>query len=128
MTGDRLVFKEHNVTNDLSCANITDQFSVSNSDAQLTYKVGLLSSPEVNILNNANIRKTGQDYWLSSPYGFGDYGAINNRVLANGNLATGVVYVLSGLRPAVSLKPNIEFISGDGSTANPYVVDVGVNP
>ena len=69
-TGGHLQFKEYNVTSDLSCTNITDKFSVSNSSAQLTYKVGLMSSPEMNIMNNSNALKTGQYYWLASPYYF----------------------------------------------------------
>ena len=54
MTNTYLQFKEYNVTSDLSCTNTTDRFSVSNSSATLTYKVGLMSSPEMNIMNNSN--------------------------------------------------------------------------
>ena len=49
-TNTWLCFKEYKVTNDLSCTNVTDMFSVSNEQAKLTYKVGLMSSPEMNIL------------------------------------------------------------------------------
>ena len=50
MTNAYLQFKEYSVTSDLSCTNTTDQFSISNNNAKLTYKVGLMSSPEVNII------------------------------------------------------------------------------
>ena len=62
-----LHFKEHNVTSDLSCTNTTDKFSVSNSSASLTYKVGLISVPEMNILNDVSVRKSGASFTLSSP-------------------------------------------------------------
>ena len=51
-TSSCLQFKEYNSTSDLSCTNTTDKFSVANTLAQLTYKVGLATSPEMNLLNN----------------------------------------------------------------------------
>ena len=120
-----LQFKEYNVTSDLSCTNTTDQFSISNNNAKLTYKVGLMSSPEMNILNNSNARKTGQYYWLASPYYFYSDGAYGRIVGSNGNMSYYSVYYASGVRPAVSLTPGIEYSDGDGSMANPYKVELG---
>ena len=120
-----LQFKEYNVTSDLSCTNTTDQFSISNNNAKLTYKVGLMSSPEMNILNNSNARKTGQYYWLASPfYFYRDY-AVGRRVYTNGDMAGNYVNYTNGVRPAVSLTPGIEYSDGDGSMANPYKVELG---
>ena len=120
-----LQFKEYNVTSDLSCTNTTDQFSISNNNAKLTYKVGLMSSPEMNILNNSNARKTGQYYWLASPY-FSDYsGAGGRSVYSNGSMSYNNVRNTGGVRPAVSLTPGIEYSDGDGSMANPYKVELG---
>ena len=62
-----LQFKNNESNGDLSCTNITDKFSISNNLAKLTYPVGLLTSPEAYLLNNNNILKTEQDYWLISP-------------------------------------------------------------
>ena len=121
---DFLTFKANNLTtSDLSCANITDQFSVSNDKAPLTYKIGLMTSPEMNILNNGNIRKTGQNYWLSSPNYYTHLSAIISKVNANGGLATNEVYYANGVRPAVSLIPGIKFSGGDGSKDNPYIIE-----
>ncbi|MBR1386576.1 MAG: hypothetical protein IJ568_07075 [Bacilli bacterium] len=37
-------------TTDLSCTNVTDKFSVNNNKAKLTYKIGLMSNSEMNLL------------------------------------------------------------------------------
>jgi hypothetical protein len=118
-----LKFKESNVGTGLSCTNVTDKFSVSNSSAELTYKVGLMSSPEMNLLNQSNARKTGQVYWLVSPLYFINYGAYGRYVTSDGSWGGYYVDFAYGARPAVSLIPGIEYTSGDGSMANPYVVD-----
>ena len=114
-----LEFKEYSVTSDLSCTNITDQFSISNNKAKLTYKVGLMSSSEMNILNNGNARKTQHYYWLGSPRGSG----MVRNVDPNGSI---YLYIIShdyGVRPAVSLTPGIEYSGGDGSMENPFIVE-----
>lgn len=120
-----LQFKEYNVTSDLSCTNTTDQFSISNNNAKLTYKVGLMSSPEMNILNNSNARKTGQYYWLASPGYFYSGSAGGRVVVTNGVMSCNRVSSARGVRPAVSLTPGIEYSDGDGSMANPYKVELG---
>ena len=89
----------------------------------MTYKVGLISIPEMNILNNGNIRKTGQNYWLFSPNYYTHLSAIISKVNANGGLATNEVYNANGVRPAVSLIPGIKFSGGDGSKDNPYIIE-----
>ena len=125
MTNAYLQFKEYNVTSDLSCTNTTDKFSVSNNNAKLTYKVGLMSSPEMNILNRNNARKTGQWYWLASPRCFDYYYALGRSVVPYGNVSDISLGYANGVRPAVSLKPGIEYSDGDGSMANPYKVELG---
>ncbi len=122
MTNAYLRFKESSVTSDLSCTNTTDQFSISNNNAKLTYKVGLMSIPEVNILNNRNARKTGIIYWLASPHSFGYDYAYGRDVDNIGDVANIYINYARGVRPAVSLSPGVEFVDGDGSKANPYVV------
>ena len=123
MTNAYLQFKEYIVISDLSCTNTTDQFSISNNSAKLTYKVGLMSVPDMNILNNINARKTGQWYWLASPSYFLNNDALGRLVNSSASMSNGVVYAKDGVRPAISLKPGITYSTGDGSMANPYVVD-----
>ena len=114
-----LKFKGNSVESDLSCTNVADKFSISNASAQLTYKVGLMSVQEMNLLNHNNARKTGQTYFLLSPnlYGGSFY---NFYALDSGGLTSDHIH--SGVRPAISLIPGTRYTSGDGSMANPYVV------
>ena len=121
-----LQFKNYSSNSDLSCTNVTDKFSTANTKAQLTYPVGLLTYPETYLLNNNNIRKTGQSYWLGSPYYFNNGNAYERYVLTSGSYSSRSVYNSHGVRPAVSLTPGTEYTSGDGSMANPYVVDMGL--
>ena len=46
----------------MKCNNITDQFSVSNSKAKLTYPIGLFTTAETELLGNNNLRKTAIIY------------------------------------------------------------------
>lgn len=124
-TKTSLQFKEYSVTSDLSCTKQTDQFSTSNESAKLKYPIGLATSPEMNILNNATVRKTGQWYWLASPYSSSNTFSSGIDVSYLGRFSNSTVDSDSvvGVRPAVSLISDIEYASGDGSTDNPYVVE-----
>ena len=123
-----LFFKNYTTNTDLSCSNKTDQFSISNSIAQLKYKVGLMSAPEMFLLNQSTIRKTGKYYWLISPYGLdgnrsnGRVVHTNGSVISSDRLTIASVSSTAGVRPAISLKPGTEYTTGDGSTTNPYVI------
>ena len=110
-------------SNDLSCPNVTDQFSTLNSKAKLKYKVGLMSYREMELLNNFDARKTGQWYWLGSPTFF-SYFAREWYVSTSGNIySNSVVVGTYGVRMAISLKPGTEYVAGDGSMASPYIVE-----
>ena len=122
-----LVFKNYSSNGDLNCTNTTDKFSVSNAKAKLTYPVGLLTSPEIYLLNNENLIKTGNNYWtISASYLFNNYingGFHNCYVKSSGSLDKSRVTSSFGLRPAISLKPGTVYTSGDGSKNNPYIVE-----
>ena len=118
-----LHFKNYSLNSDLSCTNTIDKFSLTNTKAQLTYPVGLLTSSEAYMLNNNNIRKTGQGWWLASPYNFNNYNADERYVDATGYNSYNNVSGSFGLRPVISLKPGTEYVSGTGSMADPYVVE-----
>jgi hypothetical protein len=122
-------FKEHDVS-DLSCTNETDKFSTLNNKAQLTYKVGLETIQEMNLLDFISLRLTS--YWLASPNDFNYFQArgrfVNTiYVVGNGFFGFNGVNIANGVRPVVSLIPGIEYSSGDGSMENPYVVDTSGN-
>ena len=81
----------------------------------------------MNTLGNANDIKTGQYYWLASPYYFNYFNAYGRRVATNGYMLSN--YVISvdgavGVRPAVSLTPGIEYYEGNGRMDNPYKIDL----
>ncbi len=119
-----LVFEEYNnTTADLSCSNVTDKFSVSNNSAKLAYKVGLLSLSELLLLNQDTLRATGKPYWLMSPGIVKGIEIYEQNIEANGTIKERGASVSAGVRPVISLKANVEYSSGDGSMANPYVVD-----
>ena len=122
MTNAYLRFKEYTVTSGLNCTNTTDQFSLSNSSAPLTYKVGLMSSPEMNLLNNQYARKSGQYYWLISPLCFDLNYAEGNYMNTVGITDNHNVSNTDGVRPTISLRTGITYSKGDGSMEHPYVI------
>ena len=112
-------------SNDLMCNNITDKFSTLNDMAKLKYKVGLMTYPELKLLNHKNILSTGEFYWLGSPRQFYFDEFVISIVRSDGDLAnsTNEYPRFFGLRPTVSLKPGISYSSGNGSMETPYIVD-----
>jgi hypothetical protein len=104
----------------LTCANMTDRLSKTNEKATLTYPVGLLSEAERAMMYDGFAR-TGQYWWLGSPYSF-DFGTANGRnVYASGSNSGNSVYNSFGLRPAIVLKPGVE-IEGLGTYDEQYIV------
>ncbi len=108
---------------DLTCKNKTDRFTVSESigNGKLKYPVGLLTAGEANILGS-NMIKTGESYWLMSPYDFNNYNASVKSVYSSGNLGNFDVVSSYGVRPVVSLIPNAKYSEGDGTADSPYVI------
>ena len=105
---------------DISCDRETDMFSVSNPLAQLNYKVGLITKPELNILGNNGILSPSQSYWTMSPAHLDiDYATANTDDSSNY-----LIDSTAGIRPVISLKAGIKYTTGDGSRTSPYIVDV----
>jgi hypothetical protein len=127
-----LKFKEYMVTDDLSCTNVTDRFSTLNSKAKLNYKAGLASSPEMKLLNNNYLIQTGEMYWLGSPSSI-SLATPNERVvdssgyMNNGGGMEVDYYTGMGVRPVISLVPDIEYVDGDGSMEHPYLINDGTH-
>ena len=123
------------------CADSHDAFSASNTDAKLTYPIGLMTADEINIagglaynnapayyyLNSAGGSITGGlTWWSLSPLGWrGGY----SRVWSVGGsrepgaLSSYDVNSSGGVRPVISLKGDLIWKSGDGSSASPYEVE-----
>ena len=133
-----------NKTPTYNCTNSKDAFSGSNSEAKLTYPIGLMTADEIayaggkgdtNLtspyawyyLNSANGSITGGTFsWLLSPYRWsGDYARVFS-VYGSGNPGTlvshVVVWTALGVRPAISLKTCTIWTSGNGAPETPYTI------
>lgn len=121
---DYLEFAEFGSSSNLYCPNITDRFSISNEKAKLKYPIGLMTSAEMNLLNNdkARIIDYFNGYWLMSPSSFYISGARQKEISTSG-ISSDYVEYNNGVRPAISLASGTGYLSGDGSMDNPYVVD-----
>ena len=122
-------FKSYNLSNDISCVNLTDQFAVGNNKAKLTYPVGLATHEELYTLTNNNnssyysLTKTNDIWWGLSPSYFGEYQASARYVLGSGFVNTySNVYQDIGVRLVISLKNDVMINSGSGSETNPWII------
>ena len=107
------------------CSNITDKYSISNNYAKLDYPIGLFSSDEMALMSTG-FSKTGENYHSLSPSLFsGSQITANVTITTDGRVVgmNGGVGVSYGVRPAISLKPEIEYTDGDGTKNNPYIID-----
>ena len=132
----------------LVCAQNNDKFTVNskNGNGALTYPVGLITSDEAvlagfntyysnnstypldeeNYLDTTNYLYTDNNYWTFSPEMMrnsnnGLDGAEVCQVSAKGLLGGDYVLYAGGVRPVVSLARGT-FVTGSGTTTNPYVV------
>ena len=129
VTSEGFIFKNTDNVTDLYCANITDRFSTDNNKAKLTYPVGLVSLADVELLGNDNARKSGVNQWLMSPDSilYTDtipYARVRVLGSAGANLYAATTSRVFYVRPSVSLEENTVYVSGTGSTTDPYIVDL----
>ena len=127
-----------------NCANIKDAFSGSNSEAKLTYPIGLMTADEIvyagvkyktnlpspyawhylnsvggSIIGNTWLFSLSPVYWN----GFYSYVWIVYGSGSPGSLGNGVtVGTESGVRPAISLKTCTLWTSGNGAPETPYEI------
>jgi len=118
----------------LKCSQANDQFTVNTSkgNGALTYPIALITADEVAFAGGVNgldnekyYLNFGAHYWTMSPYRFAsDYRIADTwYVTSTGYLYPwGTVSASYGLRPVLNLKRDIEIISGNGTSRNPYQV------
>ena len=122
-----LEFKSTINTNNLICPNKNDRFTVNkeNGNGALSYPVGLITRQEQSLayISSKSPLGSGKGYWILSPIKFSNYGYVYSVV------STGSFYEYSnlydttlGVRPAISLRTGIEYMSGDGSVDTPYII------
>ena len=128
-----------NKTPTYNCTNNKDAFSGNNSEAKLTYPIGLMSIDELayaggkygtNLpspyawyyLNSAGGSITGSTWWWSlSPRGWG--GSSSHVLFVTGSIFSYNVNNASvGARPAISLKTCALWTSGNGASETPYEI------
>lgn len=64
----------------------------------------------------------GKYFWLANSNNKGIWYVFNEGGI-NYNSYSGNIYYSYGVRPIINLKSNIEFISGDGTKENPYIIE-----
>ena len=133
------------------CEDTKDAFSGSNSEAKLTYPIGLMTADEVIYaggkivtfstspyawyqLNSAGDSITGNtDWWLLSPKDYSLYSSNNYysyffyvhniSTSEKGYLGGDFVTMRKSVRPVTSLKSCVLWKSGDGSPEKPYEIE-----
>ena len=128
-----------NNTPTYNCTNNKDAFSGNNSEAKLTYPIGLMTADEVVFAggvygsnaktwyyyNSANGNSAGSTWKLMSPYFWEDSLACMFGVMGStfpGFLSNGRVGLPSNVRPALSLKACIKYSTGNGTPETPYEI------
>ena len=129
------------------CEDSSDAFSGSTTgggNVKLTYPIGLMTADEITYaggyndtsltspyawyyFNSAGGSITGSTYWwLLSPAGWNGDSAYSWFVAGSdypGNLNCYYAHDSGGVRPAISLKGNLVWKSGNGGSASPYEVE-----
>ena len=118
-------------TPSLVCTRDMDKFTVdsANGNGDLDYPIGMLTADEINLAGhpyNSNITTYltlySEGFWSLSPYGYSiGLIAVFGTERGGSFVNIGVDY-FRGVRPAISLKNNVIFASGNGEFATPYIV------
>ena len=112
----------------LGCSRDIDRYSVDNDNAKLDYSIGLITYPELNIMNNFDAFRTSANYFTMTPnsanletsyYVVTD---ITSSYYSNTPITYNSMSSAYYVRPVVSLNKYMAIESGDGSTNNPYVL------
>ena len=125
----------------VDCPNKNDAFTVNdttNGNGALTYPVGLVTADEIMLAGGQSASNTdyylytGPDWWSMSPGGFDSNSTYEfsvwttlyvNNVYVNihGVLYNNNVNSEYGVRPSISLKPEVKIATGgDGTSTSPY--------
>ncbi len=120
--------------NSLLCQQTKDSFTLGNTHARLTYPVGLITKSEVALFghNNSMMYGIGQEWWTMSPEGVNDESGVSvmKTVGSSGQFDsddendTQYTGEPLAIRPVISLRPRVEYESGDGSMQFPYTIKI----
>lgn len=129
-TDANLYFRTVHLKDSLTCPSKNDRFTVSseNGNGKLTYPVGLITEPERALSWEAKSKSplvTGSWYWTLSPYYFnspataGEYDVYTD--------GTGFYYHnrwSGGVRPVISIRPDMYSFAGNGTFSKPYIISL----
>ena len=129
---DRLIANKK--TPSLKCSQENDKFRVSNASAKLDYPISLITADEVALAGAVN-NITNMNYYL---YNSRYFWTLSPSRLASSNSAANVwAVLLSGsllpwydvktsfsVRPVINLKADVNISKGDGSSLNPFIVNL----
>ncbi len=114
---------------DLTCPNERDRFTVSSSigNGMLTYPIGMLTAPEAFLANDGNqansYLKSSNTFFTMSPSTFYRDNQSAIAISPSGVYnESALVWYGYGLRPVISLKPDVEIASGTGTILDPYIL------
>ena len=106
----------------LVCKNDTDKFSVSNPKAKLKYPIGLLSFDETIYSGNRYFNDDFNMNWYTISPGMYQSSSATVDTIDYYWVFDNNVGSAYGVRPVISLVPNIEYSTGDGTQDNPYII------
>jgi uncharacterized repeat protein (TIGR02543 family) len=118
----------------LTCTIKTDKFAVGNTSAKLKYPVGLITFDEAYLATDGSTESwlgTGVPYWTMTPahWSFQSLDMDTLTVSSSGYIGETQSYrsdndYKRGIRPVVSLKHAATYSTGDGTSEQPYVIDL----
>ena len=131
-----------NKTPTYDCATSEDKFTVDSStgNGKLTYPIALMTADEVSFAGGLDVNNARTWYYYNSAKGSSTYSTVWWLLSPNywvgsvtlvfcvggdvipGRLDESLVSYARGVRPVISLKSNVVWLSGDGTATNPYQI------
>jgi hypothetical protein len=124
---------QNNYEPNLDCASTNDAFTkdASNGNGMLSHKIGLITEDELTLagygqsaynFDSTAYLSTGQYAWSASPSVFGNSEASVFNWISRSSYGSVSYASAYGLRPVISLKSSMSFVSGTGLKTDPYIV------
>ena len=122
---------ENDSSPSFECQNSSDLYTTKGSaqgNVSLDYPIGLVSLDEVwyaggyTSANQSYYLYTNQTYWTMSPYYFDGTSATLFAVASHGGFYGDLAGSISGVRPVINLKADVQISTGNGTSSDPYVI------
>ena len=121
---------QDNVEPSLDCNNPRDAFQVSNNDAKLKHKVGLITADELTMAGASYFAGHDCSYYLCITRDSSSFTMTPYSTASGSNVFMYITSAVDGnannmyqVRPMVTLKSSIEYASGTGLPTDPYIVE-----